>query len=275
MVQFRLPASVVLDDLRREVVATEIPWTQHYGQYQSGGWWTCTLIGQTSDPGDGCVTDTIHPQATDVIRRLPATDHLLRAMGLRYMIVRLAKLDPGGALWEHRDYQDLARASRHRIHIPLITNPHAYLVCDGGRFHMNVGSAWTFRPVSAHAACNAGTNPRVHLILDIYDDNAYETLSAGGGHCKPTPLPAITRAELEKQVAALRERRGQDPGNNSTATDLEPWEEAVLRLYFEVAAPEGELYLALASACREAGDMRRAAFWGARHELVLGNGVDA
>jgi hypothetical protein len=274
MVEFRLPSTVAFDDMRNFSVA-EIPWTRHYGQYQSGGWWTCTLIGQSSDPRDGCVTDTSHPQRTEVLRKLPAIDHLLRAMGLRYMIVRLAKLDPGGALWEHRDYQDLTRASRHRIHVPLVTNPDAYLVCDGGRFHMSLGSAWTFRPISAHAACNAGTKARVHLILDVYDDNAYEALSASGWYCKPRPLPVITTAELHKRVAGLQAKRRQDPQNNGTATDLEPWEEAVLRMYFEIAAPEGELYLALASACRDGGDQRRAAFWTARRELVLGSGVDA
>jgi len=276
MREIRLPSPGLFGNVVHEVAQAKIPWTKHYSEYQSGGWWTCTLLGRTKDAGDGCVTDTIAPQVTDVLRELPAVHHLLQGLGLRYMMVRLAKLDAGGALWEHRDYQDLTRASRHRIHIPLATNMGACLVCGGSRFHMGLGSAWTFLPVSAHAACNAGEAPRIHLILDIYDDEAYNGFSADARDCVPLALPRISAAEIDKRVACIRRMpMGTNTSNGNLWSELAPWEEAVLRLYFELATPEGQLYIALGSACTQAGDLRRAAFWKVRGQKVLGNGIDA
>ena len=113
-----LPPGFNFKDLLDEIARADIPYRRHYSEYQSGGWWTSSLLGRTADATDGAVTDTGRPVETDALDRLPLTRRFLEDLGLRYMMVRLARLDPGGALWEHRDYQDLSRASRQRIHLP-------------------------------------------------------------------------------------------------------------------------------------------------------------
>lgn len=53
-----------------------------------------------------------------------------------------------------------------RIHIPIITNDGAYLLCKGRSKHLAVGEVWTFDNQSKHAVVN-GDAVRTHLIFDV------------------------------------------------------------------------------------------------------------
>ena len=188
-----LPPTIDLDELIREVRQANVPWARHYNEYQSGDWWTCSLLGRSADPRDGEVTDAVAPTVTDALEKLPVTRKLIDDMGLQYMMARLARLDPDGALWEHKDYQDLRRIPRQRIHLPLDTNPDAFLVSCGQRFHMGSGLLQTFSPTTAHGACNAGTRSRVHLILDVHEDEHLKSFSRAPSHCPPYPCRRCPR----------------------------------------------------------------------------------
>jgi hypothetical protein len=261
-----LPIQALFEEVAREVARTDIPWRVHYGHYQSGGWWTASLLGTSEKATDGEVRDVDVPVATDVLQRMPAMRRMLDKLDLRYMMVRLAKLDPDGALWEHRDYQDLRRVKRQRIHLPLDTNPKAELISRGRRFHMERGQLWTFQPTAAHAAHNAGDRPRIHLIIDAYEDERLAALAyPEAAPC--AELPALTGDALAMRVREMR------AGDVPTGDELAPWERAVLRLYFEVSGPEGQLYDALARAWRETGHEARAAFWAERRHMMLGSGL--
>jgi hypothetical protein len=254
--------------LVREVEGASIPWTRHYSDYQSGGWWTCSLLGRSVDARDGEVTDA-RPLVTDALETLPRTRRLLEELRFSYMTVRLARLDPDGALWEHRDYQNLPQVPRQRIHLPLDTNPGSFLVSGGRRFHMGPGSLWTFRPTMAHGACNSGGRPRVHLIIDAYEDERLKPFLAQATPSSAEAMPRLSAAELAATVKRLRAESARDDDGDF----LRPWERAVLKLYFAFAVPEGELYEALRQACFDVDDMTRARFWEARGQLVLGNGL--
>jgi hypothetical protein len=272
-----LPSGFSFDEMVREVTQANIPWARHYNEYQSGGWWTCSLLGRSADARDGEVSDAAEPVVTDALEKLPVTRKLIDDMGLRYMMVRLARLDPDGALWEHKDYQDLRRVPRQRIHLPLDTNPDAFLVSGGQRFHMAPASLQTFRPTTAHGACNAGAVSRVHLILDVYEDERVKKLL---GHANPLPsiaMPALSARDLAEKIKHLRKSLCSDKPdaeNGATADSLMHWERAVLGLYFAFAVPEGELYAALEQICLDNGDLERAGFWTARRHLVLGEGIE-
>ncbi|MEK8141540.1 aspartyl/asparaginyl beta-hydroxylase domain-containing protein [Streptomyces sp. M10(2022)] len=84
--------------------------------------------------GDG------RPRPTTLLNEMPVTRDFLAGLGLDFMFVRLARLEPHSYLWEHRDYAELTERGRHRLHIPLITNPSAVLVTAGARVHMGAGS---------------------------------------------------------------------------------------------------------------------------------------
>ena len=199
-----LPPGFNFKDLLDEIARADIPYRRHYSEYQSGGWWTCSLLGRTADATDGAVTDTGRPVETDALDRLPLTRRFLEDLGLRYMMVRLARLDPGGALWEHRDYQDLSRASRQRIHLPIDTNPGALFVSAGCRFHMKCGSLQTFRPTIAHGACNAGNHARLHLMIDVHEDAHLKKLLAGAMPLTSQSMPQLSPAALADTVRCLR-----------------------------------------------------------------------
>jgi hypothetical protein len=274
-----LPPGFNFRDLLDEVTRADIPYRQHYSEYQSGGWWTCSLLGRSTDPTDGAVADTGRTVATDALDSLPAVRKLLEDLGLRYMMVRLARLEPGGALWEHRDYQDLDRVPRQRIHLPLETNPGALIVSGGRRYHMNSGSLQTFRPTVAHGACNAGNRARLHLMIDVYEDAHLKALLAGATPLASRAMPALSPAALADTVKCLRmtlANRHDGSDRTQQASRLAPWEQAVLGLYFAFSVAEGEIYEALEEACLENGQRERAEFWAARRRLTLGMGlVDA
>jgi hypothetical protein len=271
-----LPPSFDFAELVQEVSQANIPWARHYSEYQSGDWWTCSLLGRSADARDVEVTDAVQPLVTDALEKLPVTRKLIEDMGLQYMMVRLARLDPHGALWEHRDYQDLRRVPRQRIHLPLETNSDAFLVSGGQRFHMGLASLQTFRPTTAHGACNAGTRTRAHLILDVYEDERLRKLLVHANPLPSVPLQALSAPDLAAKVRQLREslwRDEPDDENGATADSLKHWERAVLGLYFVFAVPDGELYAALEQVCLDNGDRGRADFWTARRKLVLGEGL--
>jgi hypothetical protein len=271
-----LPLGFNFQDLSDEISRTDIPYRQHYSEYQSGGWWTCSLLGRSADPTDGAVTDTGRPVATDALDKLPVVRGFLEDLGLRYMMVRVARLDPGGAHWEHRDYQDLNRVPRQRIHLPLETNPGALIVSGGRRFHMNSGSLQTFRPTVAHGACNAGNRARLHLMIDVYEDDRLKSLLTEATPLPSRAMPELSPAALADTVRCLRMTltcRDDDTGRTLRPGRLAQWEQAVLGLYFAFSVAEGEIYEALEEACLENGQRERAEFWAARRRLTLGMGL--
>lgn len=59
-----------------------------------------------------------------------------------------------------------------RIHIPLITNPDAFVFVDGKMWHLPTGSAYLVKVEHHHLALNAGSENRVHLVFDRCDNLA-------------------------------------------------------------------------------------------------------
>lgn len=53
-----------------------------------------------------------------------------------------------------------------RLHIPLITNPDAFMVVDGKLWHMPIGSAYLVKVKDHHLALNAGNENRIHIVFD-------------------------------------------------------------------------------------------------------------
>ncbi|MFI5774517.1 aspartyl/asparaginyl beta-hydroxylase domain-containing protein [Streptomyces sp. NPDC051658] len=152
------------------------------------------------------------------------------------MYVRPARLEPHSYLWEHRDYTELRDTGRHRLHIPLVTNPSAVLVTAGARVHLAAGALWRLTPSRAHGVCNTTGPDRLHLIADVYADNAYQALAARP-HLHDgdaADLPQMTAADR----AGLLARAGQlaDLGFTDAA------EQTLLRAFYTYALPEGGAY---------------------------------
>jgi len=59
-----------------------------------------------------------------------------------------------------------------RVHIPLITNPDAFIFVDGKMWHLPRGYAYLVKVEHLHLALNAGSENRVHVVFDRCDNLA-------------------------------------------------------------------------------------------------------
>jgi hypothetical protein len=254
--------SGLLDALADEVNNKQIPWTDAYSEYQSGGWMTSTLLGRTSDARNVIVRDCAKPKATDALGRCPVLQQLLADLGLNYMMVRLARMDPGTNLWEHKDYLELGRKPDIRLHLPIKTNPKAYFGAPGRRSHLPAGKLYAIRPTSAHGACNYGSTARIHLIVDVYENRELRALCSRAKPWPWDPLPLLRQDILAERISRLP---------RSTVSELpDRAEHSVLSLFFEYELTEGQAYRKLEGAYLAMGNDARARYWRETRRIFLG-----
>jgi hypothetical protein len=74
--------------------------------------------------------------------------------------VRMLMMEPKTTYSLHHD-PDLWR-----VHIPLITNPDAFMFVDGKMWHLAPGKAYLVKVQHHHLAVNAGTENRIHIVFD-------------------------------------------------------------------------------------------------------------
>lgn len=246
----------VLERVRHEVLTTPVPWVAEYGPYQSGGWWTASLLNETGDGADVAIRDC-DPVPTELLRSMPATQRLLSALDLPYMWVRLAKLAPNSFLWEHRDYADLLTTPRQRLHIPLITNPSAALVIGGAKIHLHPGYIWRLLPTYAHGACNLLGPDRLHLVIDTYIGPRLDELSSMQRLDSEDieSLPQATEADIHESMITAR--------GIAEMGFIQSAEKYLLRLYYRYTLPEGRIYDLIT-------DLHRSLGWPERSELWTG-----
>lgn len=253
----------VLERLRHEALTVPANWVVEYGQYQSGGWRTLSLLNGSGDPGDVRIGDC-DPVPTTLLRQMPVTARFLDSLGLRYMWVRLAWLEPNSFLWEHRDYADLDDIERHRLHLPLVTNSSAALVTGGARICLDAGRLWRLTPTNVHGACNLLGPGRLHMIMDCYADEALARVT-DREYLAPddvTLLPVAEHAELEHRVEQARKliMLGYDRAG----------EQHLLRMFYERSVPEGRLYELIAAAYESVGRRADAQRWLDSKSVLLG-----
>lgn len=254
--------SGVLETVRSEAMAAERG-VVAYEEYQTGGWWTVSLLNHSGDPHDTVIGDG-RPSATSLLDRMPATKRFLASLDLDFMYVRLARLAGHSYLWEHRDYAELSDAGRHRLHIPLVTNPSAVLVTAGAQVHMAAGALWRLTPTVAHGVRNTTGPDRLHLIADVYTGTATYADLAAHPLLHPgdaTVLPAMADADRERLLTEAL--RMADLGFTA------PAEQYLLRSFFDFAAPEGTAYGLAAELHRRRGDTQRAAWWRSTADHLL------
>jgi Aspartyl/Asparaginyl beta-hydroxylase len=259
----RLEPSLV-ERLRHEALTVPRDWVVEYGDYQNGGWHTLSLMNDTGDPRDVTIRDCREPQPTTLLTQMPAVRELLDGLGVRCMWARLARLDHGAFLWEHRDYGELDEVERHRLHIPMVTSPSAYLVVGGTKVHMSVGRVWRLTPTSPHGVCNRLGPSRIHLIIDCYADAAFQALDDGekAAPGDVTLLPEPTTPVIDETFATAASLA--ELGYSHAA------ETTLLGLFYQYAMPEGRTYDLIAdmyAGLHRDGDAER---WRSKKNVMLG-----
>ena len=117
----------VLERVRSEVLAAQIPWVEAYGEYQSGGWHTVSVYNE-SGRGDDVVIRDCTGIPTTLMSALPGLRALIEELDLNVMWARLARQSANSYLYEHVDYTELDRVNRHRLHVPITTLPGKYVL---------------------------------------------------------------------------------------------------------------------------------------------------
>lgn len=77
--------------------------------------------------------------------------------------VRLLLIGPQSCYSFHCD------PHKYRVHIPLITNPGAFMIVWGKIWHLPLGYSYRVRVSEEHSAVNTGNTNRVHLVFDYCD----------------------------------------------------------------------------------------------------------
>ncbi|MGH3694442.1 MAG: aspartyl/asparaginyl beta-hydroxylase domain-containing protein [Pseudonocardiaceae bacterium] len=252
-----------MERLRHEALTVPSEWVAEYGQFQSGGWWTLSLLNDSGVPTDVTIKDC-DPVETTLLQRMPVTRKFLSSLGLRYMWARLARLGPNSFLWEHRDYAELSVSERHRLHVPLVTNSSAALVTGGVKVQLRAGYLWRLTPTHVHGACNLFGPDRLHLILDCYADEGmtWRTSNEQLNETGMVVLPAATKSQLDKHLATARGLASL--GYERCA------EKHLLRLFYEYTLPEGCVYDLIASLYDLLDRATEAESWRENKTVLLG-----
>jgi hypothetical protein len=108
------------------------------------------------------VVDCPMMQAPEFRTAIAAVACLAGGRPARAMIVALK---PGGRIAPHVDEGAYAAATQ-RFHLPIATNPGAWLESGGEIVHLPEGTLWWFDKHALHRGANDGAEDRIHLIVD-------------------------------------------------------------------------------------------------------------
>jgi hypothetical protein len=110
----------------------------------------------------------------------------------------LARLPAGRAIAVHIDRAPYFRKTI-RIHIPIVTHDHAWMLCAGLGYRMAAGEVWALNSSAEHGVLNDHqTEPRTHAICDFLPTTALLNLLA-----EADPGCGQTVPEIFARVAAL------------------------------------------------------------------------
>ena len=176
--EYRFLGTVGVEALRSQVEALpEDAWYADTGRQEAFAAHRMTQsIGLIFDPDMRHEQPTVHPMfdrfedvigpALLAVRSYFSTDPPAGTNGGGYFVrALLVRLDGDGRIASHRDHgHSLSRA--HRIHLPIVTSPHAEFAIAGRIRHLPSGELWEVNNRKVHAVRNQDGAPRIHLILD-------------------------------------------------------------------------------------------------------------
>ena len=171
----------------------ELEFSNHYSNYNTGGWSALSLRGYLSDPNfiikPSEMKEKWHLQHQDKdfflqdteLRALLDVEDMLSDLcsdPTRFHRIRIMKLGANSIIERHTDQVDpdigVKVGTLPRFHIPIITNEDCKFQVWGlngmREFHMEQGSLWYLDTRKPHRVVN-GDSDRYHLVIDIMADD--------------------------------------------------------------------------------------------------------
>jgi len=103
----------------------------------------------------------------DYFEQSPKGRELLGGKRLGYFIrANVVRLAAGGEIPAHKD-GNFSLAHSHRIHLPVVTNDKVYFTVGSETRNLKEGELVEINNRRTHSVVNAGTEDRVHVILDF------------------------------------------------------------------------------------------------------------
>lgn len=158
----------------------------------------------------GTDDDFVTAQVSDapILATLPYLAHLVSDDGPfgQPTYAFIFRMKPMGVSRPHTD-DNPAWKDPFRLHLPITTNPGAFLLSEGRAKHIPVGEAWTFDNQTLHAAIN-GDGVRTHLIIDVPENPRLGALLEAAewdpGVLDPPRWQRAGEVKAQPTLAALR-----------------------------------------------------------------------
>lgn len=104
----------------------------------------------------------------DRLAELPRLSALLDTIGREHVtMVNYYNMAPRSVQHTHRDQSGNLLFGISRLHLPLKTNPDAFLEVEKRPYHLPVDELWALDTSGLHSAQNGGDEGRVHLVIDV------------------------------------------------------------------------------------------------------------
>lgn len=80
----------------------------------------------------------------------------------------LTRCNPKSVVGSHKDRGNFLTLC-HRIHIPIQTNDQAMYIIENKMHNWKKGNVYEFDNMRSHSVYNGGDEPRIHLIINLYN----------------------------------------------------------------------------------------------------------
>ena len=87
---------------------------------------------------------------------------------MRDYVALVARLGAGHRIQMHQDGGEFLE-NIHRVHFPILTNDQAFYRFSDGEINMPVNSVWEIDNLRNHGVRNDGDEPRIHIIINVYE----------------------------------------------------------------------------------------------------------
>jgi hypothetical protein len=174
----KLAAEFPVDVLQAELkaVLAEYALTSHVPIYHVDGWAGITLNGVDGNPFENEDIPGATFAKTEVLKFAPTMESIMDSFPCEKRRVRILKLKAGKKIFWHRDFVHSVDSHIMRLHVPIITSDKVSFQISHQDCQWKAGELWYGDFTFPHRLQNAGTEDRIHLVMDLVHNDEVRAL---------------------------------------------------------------------------------------------------